>query len=95
MTAGPSRALAELAHALEAFADALRLDRAGPDDEQLLRDLAGQARLLSVRPHPPAAEDVVLDRVPHLVEADHRATHSRYGHLQLRVDRAVAALRPA
>lgn len=88
-----ARQLAELGHALEGFADALRLDRARPDDEDRLRALAARARVLSVRPHARAAELDLAADVPHLVEPDHRATHSTYGHLQLRLDTATAALR--
>ncbi len=88
----PARRLGELAHALEAFADALRVDRARPQDERLLRDLASRARALALRPHPRAADLALVELVPRLVEPDHRATHSTYGHNQLRVDRAVDRL---
>ncbi|QXC62390.1 hypothetical protein KSP35_06200 [Aquihabitans sp. G128] len=85
--------LSELAHALDAFADVLRLDRARPEDQAELRDVAGMARMLSVRPHGRIDELALTDRVPHLVEPDDHATKSPYGHYQLRIDRAADALR--
>jgi len=85
--------LAELAHGLDAFADVLRLDRARPDDQATLRDVAAMARMLTVRAHGRIDELALLDRVPQLVPPDDHATKSPYGHYQLRLDRAVAALR--
>ena len=88
-----ARRLTELAHACTSFADTLALDRAMEPEQLVLRDLAGRARVLSMRRHEPADAVALADQVPHLVEPDHRATHSRYGHHQLRLDRAADALR--
>ncbi|CAN5733573.1 hypothetical protein BH10ACT1_BH10ACT1_00460 [soil metagenome] len=85
--------LSELAHGLDAFADVLKLDRARPEDQARLRDVAARARMLTVRPHARQDELALADHVPQLVPPDDHATKSPYGHYQLRLDRAVAALR--